>query len=205
MALTGNSTRQQKSQSVYSQAFQYLMIFPTLRINSARLIVHNTISFSLMVHGFCPNCAIFVLLFVLAIQLFRTYNTNSQLIHCNFRTILLIADTWLAFPVILSVQRVFVANSLQPSKLVFLLYGCFYLRLATRSIRTSPIARCGYIARSLLSLPAVCLCSCPLSAVLSIAAAGGCLSLRLWVAYWYAFRGTGRLERPRLPASLLRP
>lgn len=55
-------------------------------------------------------------------------------------------------------------------------------------IRTSPIACCGYIARSVLPLPAVCRSSCPLSAQvgLSIAAAGDCLSLRLCAAYRYA-------------------
>ena len=87
-----------------------------------------------------------------------------------------------------NVAHSIVGNLSRPLKLVCLLLGRLYLRLATRSIRTSPIACCGYIARSVLPLPAVCCLSCPLSAPvgLSIAAAGGCLSLRLCAAYRYA-------------------
>lgn len=98
-----------------------------------------------MVHGFCPNCSLFVSLFDPAIQLFRIQRTNSQLIHCNSRTILLIAVTWLAFPVILSVQRVFVANSLQTFKLVSLLYVCLYLLRALRPSCTYNLFNCRYL------------------------------------------------------------
>jgi len=136
----------------------------------------------LVVHGFCPNCAIFVLLFVPAIQLFRTYGTNSQLIPCNSRTILSIAGTSLAFLVILLVRRLFAANSLQPSKLVFLLYGCLYLLRAHR-------LQCTYNLFNCRCLFGCCISRCNSRKLLSV--------LRTWLLAVYCVCpcGTGYLER----------
>ena len=145
VAFTGSSTRQQKSQSVYSQAFQYLMVFSTLRINSARLIVHNTISFSLMVHGFCPNCSLLVSLFVPAIQLFRIQRTNSQLIHRNSRTILSIAVTWLAFPVILFGTTCVCCQFFATFQTGILVVWLLYLLRALRPPRSYTLCMCGVL------------------------------------------------------------